>query len=217
MKGEYSMGAFDKSDLWNQRRTCAVVWKTKERVRSFRLRGINGNYDFCSAVSAADMYKNVIVSAVGFVQDHGNFHYILDKEKSRVVKTNRLSFEFGLSGDCDDVQITQDGNTFIISDDNITIYLTILVWVFDGKKGVIRLNEKEKRIELIGYEGQEKRIDLGNIRESYALFTMSVGEKLEGAKAEIKDNIASVTLEGKKRISARIPAKPGLYDDFINL
>lgn len=217
MKGEYSMGAFDKSDLWNQRRTCAVVWKTGEHIRSFRLRGINGNYDFCSAVSAADMYKNVLVSAVGFVQDHGNFHYILDKKKSKEIKTNRLSFEFRLSGDSDDVKIARSGNTFTISDENITIYLAILEWIFDGEKAEIRFDEQEKLIELVGYEGAEKNIDLGNIRESYALFTMSVGEKLEGAKAEIKDNIASVTLEGKKRISARIPAKPGLYDDFINL
>lgn len=217
MSGEYSIGAFDKSDLWNQRRTCSVVWKTGGRIRSFRLRGIKGDYDFCSAVTSADMYENKIAAAVGFVKDHGDFHYILDKQISSKVKTERIAFVFELSGDCEDVKILRKGNAFEISDGSLTIYLNILEWIFDGEKAEIRLNEEKKTIELIGYEGQEKIIDFESIRESYGLFTMSVNEDIKNAETEVRNGVAVISAEEGRRLSVRISTKPCLYDDFISL
>lgn len=211
---KYSMGAFDKSDLWNQRRTCSVVWKTDGKARGFRLRGMNGDYDFCSAVCAADMYKNVLIGTVGFVNDHGDFHYILDKNRSGVIKTKRMAVVFCVSGNTDDLTIEQKNNEFIISDESIMIHLRILDWVFDGKKGEIRLDKEKKYIELIGYEGEEKAINLSELRESYGAFVMSVNTELPQAALRVENAIATAELTAEKTLRAAMPVYAGAYDDF---
>ncbi len=212
--GEYSMGAFDKSDLWNQRRTCSVVWKTKGKARGFRLRGINGDYDFCSAVCSADMFNNKLIGMIGYVTDHGDFHYILDKNISSVVKTNRLAFIFETAGDTDTLTIDSENNVFVIRDEKVEIKLKILDWVFDGCNGEIRLNSERKCIELIGYEGEEKEIDLAKVGKSFGAFVMSVNGELPETKKHT-DNGRLGIIEKESGLAAEMSVYPTTYDKFI--
>lgn len=214
MTDKYSMGAFDKSDLWNQRRTCSVVWSDGNGSKSFRLRGINGDYDYCSALSSVTMTDNSIGGLLGYATDHGDFHYILDKDKSGAIKTNYLGFKFCLSGNTDDVKITRDKNVFTISDSTVTIRLNIIKWIFDGKEGEIACGEKE--IELIGYQGAEKEIDIKKLKESYAVFTMTVnGDEVDYTAEKDGDAVRLTRRDNGK--SAVINAKPCPFDEFMNL
>ena len=213
--GSCAMGTFDKSDLWNQRRTCSVVWKYGEKVRSFRMRGIIGDYDYCSAVVAADMYENIIVGAFGYVTDHGSFHYILDKDKSSVIKTNRLAFVFELSGDCNDVKIERFGDDFVISDPSLKINLRIYDWVFDGNKGEIK--QKDNRIELVAYDGEEREFDISTLKESFGAFAMSINTDLPKGGVVSDWDTVRIKAYGGKLLTAAVSAKPVTYNEFMQI
>lgn len=211
----FAIGAFNKSDLWNQRRTCSAVWNCGGIHRGFRLRCIKGDYDFCSGVVSADMSGGVVLACVGFVNDHGDYHYILDKTKDAVITTNYLGFVFELCGDTDGVEISEKDGIYVISDDTVEISVSIKEWVFDGEKANIRFNKERKVIELIAYEGEEKTIDLNTVGPSYGAFAMSVNEKCPQIKTEDKGNTYTV-FDDERELSVSIAKTVGSFDGFMS-
>ena len=169
---EYSMGIFQTSDCWNQRRNAMVVWG-KEKPSYVRLRGMIGEYDFCSAMVYGIQHKNCMFGHLGFVSDRGSFHYILDKRKDGVYETDRIYFQFEI-GDRTDICFTYENGGYEIKDQGLVIRIEIPQFVFNGKPGIIRLSEDKRNILLIGYEGEKKEIDTRLLGDSYGIFSMEV-------------------------------------------
>lgn len=176
MTESYSMGAFRICDCWSQRRNCMVVWD-RELPKYFRLRALDGNYDFCSAMVYICQHKNRMLGQLGLVTDRGSFHYILDKRKDGVYETEFLGYRFELGGNCDDVQVSRRGNTFVYEDENLCIELTICQWVWDGKEGEVRLDPDKKSVVLVGYEGEKRQVNTAAFQETFGVFTLEVREK----------------------------------------
>ena len=192
-----------------------MVWNSGGVHRGFRLRCINGSYDFCSGVVSAEMSGGVIIGCVGFVNDHGDYHYILDKTKDGRITTGYLGFMFELCGDKDGVKVEQAGGEYIISDGEIKIILCVKDWVFDGKKAEVRLDASKKTIELIAYKGEEKTIDLNNIGPSYGAFAMSINEQCPQLVGE--DVGAEYTVTALEQgIRASVPKEIGSFDEFMS-
>lgn len=212
----YSMGAFDKTDLWNQRRTSMVTWGTPESPKCMRLRCINGDYDYCSGVVRTDMIKNRMLSHIGFVTDHGDFHYILDKKKDGVITTNRISFRFEFSGNVEGVRIVQDGGSFLITDSEMMIRLEVLEWIFNGKPGEIVLYEAERMIELVGYTGETRTFDFNKFQDSYGIFTLSVMADAPRCTVSIENGIVR---SQTKDTSLCVRTHTGIktFDEFMAL
>lgn len=168
----YSMGAFAFCDTWNQRRSCMVVWD-KVMPKYFRLRCINGDYDFCSGVVNACQDHNRILGQLGFVSDRGSFHYILDREKNGCYDTDALYFKFELGGNAEGLKIRQQGKHFFLEDGGMRIVLTVEKWVFDGREGAVELTEDGQNVLLIGYRGEKKRLDTTKLGDTYGIFTLT--------------------------------------------
>ena len=184
---DFSMGVFGFCDTWNQRRNCMVVWD-KEKPKYFRLRCINGDYDFCSGVVSACQDHNKILGQLGFVSDRGSFHYILDREKNGCYETDRLYFKFELGGALEGLRITRQGNRFLIKDGAMEIVLTVHEWIFDGQKAPVELSEDQKSVLLVGYRGEKKRLDTNGLADTYGVFTLTAAcrEDVEGLKQDIR-------------------------------
>lgn len=176
MTEKYSMGAFRICDCWSQRRNCMVVWN-KEHPRYFRLRALDGSYDFCSAMVYACQYRNYILGHLGLVTDRGSFHYILDQRKDGTYQTSFLGYRFELGGDSGSVQVRREGNTFFYEDDTLRIILTINRWVWNGREGSIRFDADGKSLLLIGYEGDETEVDTSAFGETLGVFSLEVQER----------------------------------------
>ncbi len=188
---EYSMGVFALSDCWNQRRNAMVIWD-KNHPKYIRLRGIMGDYDFCSGMTYAVQEKNCILGHLGLVSDRGRFHYITDKEMNGVYKTNYLGFCFEFGGETEQAGTVaeldckgQKGYDYIIEDDTLRVHLHIETWVYDGRPAEVRLSSDGKRIELVGYEGEETVIDTNCLKDTYGVFTMEVEHSDFGAGSSL--------------------------------
>ena len=172
--GRYSMGAFALCDCWAQRRNVMVVWD-KEKPKYFRLRCINGDYDFCSGLAVCSQEKNVILGHLGLVTDRGSFHYILDREKDGRYLTKALTFKFELGGWTERLRIEKaDGeDEWVIRDRELTISLRIPAWFCDGKSCEPYLAEDGRALILPVYEGEEKLLDTTVLGETYGVFRLA--------------------------------------------
>lgn len=179
----YSMGAFRLCDTWNQRRNVMVEWD-KDAPKSFRLRGIHNDYDYCSMMAFVEMDKNNMLGQLGTVTDRGSYHYILDKDKSGVYDVEELCFRFELGGSCENVTIEADGKDFYIRDCGLVIKLHVEKWVFDGKEAPVYVSADGKMVILEGYRGESKQLDTTALADTYGVFTMSVIDEAHGEKTE---------------------------------
>ncbi len=159
----YIMGAFRETDLWNQRRTGMVYWKNRLGKASLRLRALHDGRDFCGAVAFTAMDKNVMLTNLGLVSDHGDFHYILDPLADGVLRARQLVFCLETAGNTDEVCIEQNGNSFEITDRDFHMGITVQNPLFDGVPCLVRVDSEKKYAEIVLYEGEEREFDLKSL------------------------------------------------------
>lgn len=209
----YSIGSFEKTDLWAQRRTNMVYWGDKDSVKCVRLRCFNEDADFCSGMSFSAQYNNCILSVCGFATDHGSFHYILDKEKDGILKSGKLFFRFEISGSTEAVKIKQDGNMFIIHDDNTDIYINIAAAKFNGENMNYRISDQG--IEIVCFEGA-REIDFNKLKDSYMVFTMSVNEKMRETAVFFSNETLMAHSKCKgHELKLEMPGRPKKFIDLL--
>lgn len=169
----YSMGSFSFSDLWKQRRTCMLLWG-KDKPCYLRLRGLRDGKDFCSAVSCAAQYKNIMLGYVGFVTDRGSGHYIIDQNKCGPYDTAQLSFRFELGGHPEEVTVTQQGNAFLFDASGLRIRLTVWAWFYDGTPGQLFFDAHSGCVELVCFDGAPRAFSPKELGKTYGIFTIEV-------------------------------------------
>ena len=214
----FSMGVFSLCDTWVQRRNCMVVWD-KENPKTFRIRSIEGNYDFCGGVTYAQQKDNRILGQVGLVTDRGTFHFILDKVKNGIYETDALYFQFVLGGACDDLTIRQDGKDFYVEDGAFTIKLHIEKWVYDGKDAPVYVAADGKSVILEGYKGEKTKLDTNILAHTYGLFTMTVEDSThKAADAALTYGLENDKLSSKwADLEVTSPALPVPYRKALGI
>ena len=221
MTDDYTMGAFEKTDMWVQRRSSMVSWGKGDNFGAVRIRCFNYDYDYCSGMVYTNQLDNVMISHTGFATDRGDFHYILDNViAGRGIKseltTKKLYYAFCLEGTAQNATVTRCQNNFVIDSGNIKVYINIHKAVFCGKDMDVVYNEDAKQIELICFD-EEKTVDFATIQEStYIVFTMSVNEEA-GTPVTSEENgfvTSELTVRGKK-LNLTSYTTPKSFDDII--
>ena len=165
-----------------------VLWD-RVHPKYFRLRGIEGDYDFCSGVVKAQQDKNRILGQLGLVSDRGSFHYILDKEKNGIYETNALYFKFEFGGETEGLKIVQRGKDFYIEDKSLRIILHVEQWIYDGKEAPVTLAEDGNAVILEGYRGDKISLDTTKLQDTYGIFSLTVenlDNKAEQSEIEVR-------------------------------
>ena len=103
----YCLGTFARHDLWNQRRPLMAYFKTEAGNVCFRLRCMHDDMDFAGAVIRTAQQENAAVGTVGFVTDHGDYHYILTPLKDGCMTADRVSLDFLVEGAVEAVQVRE--------------------------------------------------------------------------------------------------------------
>ena len=172
MTDAFAMGAFEKTDLWNQRRTSMVVWG-KEQSRYLRLRCFNHAYDYCSGMAYTIQRKNRMLTNLGFVTDRGDFHYILDKVKDGVLTTDFLCFRIEVGGDCKGVRLRREGRTIWIEDEEVSIKIAYANAVFGGADMELVLHSDKRCIDLVCFSG-DRTVDFKKSGACFGAFSVEV-------------------------------------------
>lgn len=221
MTDDYMMGAFEKTDMWVQRRSSMVSWGKGDTFGAVRIRCFNYDYDYCSGMVYTNQLDNVMLSHTGFATDRGDFHYILDNViKGRGIKseltTKKLYYAFCLEGTAENAKVIRNGNNFVIDSGDIKVYINIYDAVFNGEPMDIVYNEETKQIELICFD-EEKTVDFAKISEpTYAVFTMSVNEEAEAPETNEENGFVTseISVHGKK-LTLKSYTTPKSFDEIM--
>lgn len=193
---DYLFGALQKTELWTQRRTSMVIWN-KESKRCLKLCGIKNNFDFSSAMAYTALYKNKMLTLLGFSTDHGDKHYILDLFKDGKIKAKKLSFMLKTGGDNANLRFEKNGDEYILNDDGIKISVRVISWVWNGEPGCVRITDEG--LELLCFEGDsDHEVDLNMLKSSYGVISMSVNEAAMKADVTVNGEKVFVESEDKK-------------------
>lgn len=152
---EYTIGSFECSDMWNQRRTLLAFWGKKKDVKYFNVRVLHDGYDYCAATIKSKQDKDKVESEITFESIGGDTHIDLDRivDGKIAAKDFRVVFEFNNS--------------------NYEI-LNVKTAIFDGRQILPKLTRMG--IEYIIYCGDEKIIDFNKIKTSKFVFTVDMNK-----------------------------------------
>ena len=221
----YCLGSFDRHDLWNQRRPLMAYLKNGEAVTAFRVRCMHDDMDFASAIISTAQIKNDTVSAIGFVTDHGDYHYILDPMQDASITANKFSIRFELSGCMADTSIEELDGDYIFRAGDVRARLRILHVTFDGHPVVHSIYKTIETVglELILQQAPDTRICFHAIRSAAVLFALhfyALGESAQMPDVQMACN--STKLQGVLQHSggqsaqtAWVNATPDTYTDSI--
>ena len=221
MTDDYMMGAFEKTDMWVQRRSSMITWGKGDTFGAVRIRCFNHDYDYCSGMVYTNQLDNVMLSHTGFATDRGDFHYILDNViKGRGIKseltTKKLYFAFCLEGTAQNAKVERFADNFVIDNGDIKVYINIHKAVFNGEPMDIVYNEETKQIELICFD-EEKTVDFAAMEKpTYIVFTMSVNEEAEIPVTTEENGFVTSTLAvcGKK-LTLTSYQTPKTFDEIM--
>ena len=221
MTDDYMMGAFEKTDMWVQRRSSMVTWGAGDTFGAVRIRCFNFDYDYCSGMVYTNQLDNVMLSHTGFATDRGDFHYILDNViKGRGIKseltTKKLFYAFCLEGTAQNAKVERNGDNFVIDNGEIKVYINIYKAVFGGEDMEIVYNEEEKQIELICFD-EEKTVDFAKMdKATYIVFTMSVNEEADEPETSEENGFVTseIAVHGKK-LTLTSATTPKLFDEIM--
>ncbi|MFW6269631.1 MAG: hypothetical protein ACOC4G_06085 [Bacillota bacterium] len=176
---QYSIGTFDHSILWNQRRALIGYFTNGNQPTYIHLRCLHDGYDFSSAVFHSLHAENKILSAVNFAVDGGDTHPSLDMMKNGTIKAEdlRLRLEFG--GNLDNLHLPEQVNFNKKGFNKIKIGNTVMAlsipYVSFGEYSVNFITGKNEEIswlDIVFYQGQKKNIDFNKISEAVCTLAM---------------------------------------------
>ena len=213
MAQNYTMGAFEATDTWSQKRSNLIYWGEKGSVKALRLTCFNDEYAYSSGMIYTNQLDNVQLIHTGFVTDRGDFHYIIDKVKDGKLTTEKLLYPFMLEGDCGDVRVTQKGNRFTVEDKDIKIDINIQEAYFNGEPMELRYNADKFRIEAICFEGGNS-VDFNEMKNpTYMVATIAVNTEVEIPETTVSDGLVKSKLNvNGKTLTLESPSTPVGFD-----
>ncbi|MBR1969230.1 MAG: hypothetical protein IKA17_02625 [Clostridia bacterium] len=193
---EYLFGAFQKTDLWGQRRNLMLIWNPLCK-KFLKLCALKDGVDFSSAMAYTVQNKGESLTLLGFATDNGDKHYIVDPLTDGKFKAKKLSFMIKTGGE-KKLLFEKHGSEFILRDGKFFVSIRIDDWCFDGKKGEIRLTDDG--IELICFESDTPReVNLYELGMSYGVISLCVNDqakateiKTDGERIMVKNETGSI-------------------------
>lgn len=212
MTNEFSLGCFNCCDLWVQKRPLMAIWGM-DKPTVLRLRSIHNDYDFCSGIVRAIQKDNTVLAAFGLCTDRGSFHFGLDKNKSGIFEFEKLFFRLEADGYIDELTISQKGNIITVKDRDVIVNINISDVLFDGKKIDVIVNNDNKYIDFVYYDGKNKTIDINNLGATYGVFTLAVNGDAPTAKVFKNDDFTTAKIDDETNIT--FPTKPTTLEQSI--
>lgn len=172
----YSLGSFNRDDLWEFRRPLIAYFGNSEHPFCFRPRCLLNGHDFSSATLHTVQDKGNILGHVTFATNRGNTHINNDYSKTYDMEDLRLRFQ--LTGKISDVKTSYYNNEFSFSYDNFSAFISINYAKFDCNTISYQLNtfRNELFFDVVLYSDNKTKLNLSELDEAIISFQFTVSE-----------------------------------------
>ena len=224
----FTLGTFNREELWNQRRPLLSYINGKKTPYCFRVKCIHDGFDFSSAVLHAVQKDGKVLGNINFSSDRGDTHIGLDPVKNATIEAEDLRIVFEISGDTEDVNYRATEKNVEITVGNVPIRIADIYTRFGDFpiRATSENNDKHLRYSIILYNGEKRKINLAKLEEAICVFTVEMGQFAKNSKCKTvasgrflrsewtvgKDKLALETLRKAE------PFKNNMYEDkqYIN-
>ena len=216
----FTIGSFNREELWNQRRPLLAYIKGEDSIYCLRARCLHDGYDFSSAVLHCVQEKSSLLGIVNFSCDRGDTHIGLDSAKDAEYKTLEVAFE--IAGDTEKIKYKCNGNNAYIKIGATEVKINIPAVKFGGRKITYKIEKKEDKLILSAllYSGEKKKIKLKDLDAAYLCFAMSVNSEISEIEAKEDGEYIQIYAEsfGKKlAVKALKSAEPFMNNMYYDL
>lgn len=177
MSEKFTLGTFNKEELWNQRRPFLCYVKTASGCAVVRIRALHDFYDFSSAQLHASQNGAEVLGVIDFATNRGDTHLALDKVKNSTIHAKDFRIRFSVEGDIDGISCRQDKNRLYIKLDGTYIYFDYAFAVFGKRNLKTNLEKKDNAVyfDLI-ISDVEEDINFKAEGECAAAFSFAIDE-----------------------------------------
>lgn len=99
----FTLGTFNREELWNQRRPLLSYIDGEKRPFCFTVKCYHDGYDFSSAVLHCVQKEGKVLGNINFSNDRGDTHIGLDPVKDSTVEAEDLRIVFDIEGDTEQI------------------------------------------------------------------------------------------------------------------
>lgn len=192
----FTLGTFNRSEMWNQLRPLISYFGTAEQPYCMRMRVLRNFYDFSDSELLCVQDRNTALGIVGFANDRGNTHVCLDMLQDGKVTLSDLRIRFQIEGDLAGIrwEKTEEGAAFFC--DSVSGKIFVPYCEFGDFEIRCELKESEEKniscFDIILYHGEERTICLNDLKRCVCVFGLYMDTtpyQGEGPAAAVSDGI----------------------------
>ena len=224
----FTLGTFNREELWNQRRPFLSYIDGEKKPYCFRVKCYHDGFDFSSAVLHCVQKEGKVLGNVNFSSDRGDTHIGLDLVRDTTIDAEDLRIIFEISGDVEALNFEKDENGVKIKVGNVPIKISHIYTKFGDYPIETKIEKTDEclRYSIILYNGEKKKINFGVMEEAISAFGIEMGSISK--HSEIKcgtdgDFLKTVWENGEDKLELHVlkaasPFKINMYEDrqFIN-
>ena len=171
---KYTIGSFNKSEFWSERRPLIGYFGTKESPYCAKLTCLIDGTDFTSSFIFCTQVKNSLIGSVVFSVNHGITHMNDGKMPNKKISTRDLRIRFTVIGNIDKLNSRHTSKKLSVAFEDLIIRFKYNFYKFDIFSPYIEFKEYEDRIcyDLVLYSGKKKTFDLGSSECSVCQFSL---------------------------------------------
>lgn len=228
-RGEgFTLGTFNREELWNQRRPLLSYIEGEKKPYCFRVKCYHDGFDFSSAVLHCVQKEGNILGNINFSSDRGDTHIGLDLVKDATIEAEDIRIIFEITGCTENISYKTTDHNIEITVGNVPVRISHIYTHFGDFPTRItsEINENYFRYSIILYSGKKRMIKLTELEEAISVFTVEMGRFAKTFKCRTEKNrnfletkwITDKDELALKTLKKAVPFKSNMYEDkqYIN-
>ena len=225
IRPKYSLGSFNRQELWTERRPLISHFGTSDNLYCMRVRCLLDDFDFSSAQLHCVQVKNSALGHICFSTNRGIRHMDYDEYKDGIAEISDLRIRFLITGDSSRLRIKQQENSISVGYEDLLLSFSFGFYRADGMSPYIELSKKDgtTSFDLVLYRGARKKFDFNRINCAICQFCLHISERGHTClpvENELSDGyLISHQKNGDFDMEVKTPVKPQnwiylmLYDE----
>ena len=171
---KFTIGSFNRSELWNQIRPLTAYVRVDEDVVRVRVQVLHDFYDYSSANLHCVQHKANILGHVGFSVDRGDTHINLDMIDGSIhAKDMRLRVSIESESGREFSPIAEEnGFSMLLGEVSLSFYLAECSFGAFAPKCEIGGESGKTWFDVVLYSGELRELDFTSMNEAYAVFVL---------------------------------------------
>lgn len=176
---KFTLGSFNRSEMWAQIRPVLSYFGKKERPACMRLRMLHDFYDFSTAQLHTAQEKGSLLTVLNFADDRGDTHVCLDLLKNASFTAKDLRIRLQIEGVASDFRYYAEGSVLRAEQDGVHICFQVPFCKFGNAdiQFACTLEGSTFCFDAVLYSGEERPFHFSEVGTAACVMALSISEE----------------------------------------